>query len=93
MKLFSNGDVTDLAIYLIGGLSTIAETPRYMRVIPSIPEADGAGWIEVPSVTSTSTVAKWTLRNEEWVQVLFAIHQGANMPQPSSPPSRRTTRD
>ena len=54
----------------------IAETPRYMRVIPSIPEADGAGWIEVPSVTSTSTVAKWTLRNEEWVQVLFAIHQG-----------------
>ena len=57
-------------------LSTIAETPRYPRVIPSIPEADGVGWIAVPSVTSTSTVAKWTLRNEEWVQVLFAIHQG-----------------
>ena len=55
--------------------SPLSET-RYMRVIPSIPEADGAGWIEVPSVTSTSTVAKWTLRNEEWVQVLFAIHQG-----------------
>ena len=70
--------VTDLAIYLIGGLSTIAETPRYMRVIPSIPEADGVGWIEVPSVTSTSTstVAKWTLRNDEWVEVMFAIHQG-----------------
>ena len=76
MKLFSNGDVTDLAIYLIGGLATIAETPRYPRVIPSIPEADGVGWIAVPSVTSTSTVAKWTLRNDEWVEVMFAIHQG-----------------
>lgn len=38
---------------------------------------DFSGRVEVPSVTSNSTYApKWTIRNEEWVQVLCEIQRG-----------------
>lgn len=66
-----------------------------MRVIPAIPGADFGGRIEVPSFTSNSTVApKWTLRNDEWVSVLFAIHQGpgGRYDRPAELPTYKETR-